>query len=63
MSEQTHTTKIINSDGHVFLSLLDGDFIKMTPEQARQIGGRLFLKAAAAEGKPSPAMIALTVED
>jgi hypothetical protein len=62
-SEQKYTTKITVDEGRVSLSLPDGNYIKMTPEQARQIGGRLFLKAAAAEGKPSPAMIALTVED
>jgi hypothetical protein len=61
--EQKYTTKITVDEGRVSLSLPDGNYIKMTPEQARQIGGRLFLRAAEAEGQPAPAMIALTVGD
>lgn len=61
--ERAHAAKVHVIDGVVFIALPGDQYIKMTPEQARQMGGRLFLKAAEAEGHPAPAMIALTVED
>lgn len=56
---QNHTTTISNIGGEVFISLPDDQYIKLTPEQARQIGGRLFIHAAQALGQERPEVIVL----
>ena len=61
MTESTHQTKVLAIGREVFISLPDDAYIKMTPDQARQIGGRLFIAAAEALGEPVPAIIALEV--
>lgn len=57
------TTKATVVDGHVHLPLPDGQFIRLTPDQARDLGMAVFLKAFDAEGKPAPSMIVLKGED
>jgi hypothetical protein len=49
--------------GLVYLTLPDDGYIQLTPEQARQIGGRLFIKAAEAEGVDAPSIVALEVAE
>lgn len=55
----TYKTTVTNIGGDVFLSLPDDQYIQMTPEQARQIGGRLFIHAAAALGQDRPELVVL----
>lgn len=57
------TTRATVVDGHVHLPLPDGQFIRLTPDQARKMGMAVFLKAFDAEGKPAPSMIMLKEED
>jgi hypothetical protein len=54
-----HTATVSNIGGEVFISLPDDQYIKLTPEQARQIGGRLFIHAAQALGQERPEVIVL----
>jgi hypothetical protein len=63
MTENTTTTKVIVLDGNVFMTLPSDQYIKMTPQQARDIGMRLFRKAFEAEGETSPSMIIVKQED
>lgn len=56
---RTHTASVSNIGGEVFISLPDDQYIKLTPEQARQIGGRLFIHAAQALGQERPEVIVL----
>lgn len=58
-TEINTTTKAIVVDGHVHLPLPDDQFIKLTPDQARDLGMAVFLKAFDAEGKPAPSLIML----
>jgi hypothetical protein len=55
----TYKTTVTNIGGEVFLSLPNDQYIQMTPEQARQIGGRLFIHAAAALGQERPDLVVL----
>ena len=59
MSGQTYKTEITCVGGDVFMSLPDDQYIELTPEKARQIAGRLFIKANEAEGLPAPEVILL----
>jgi len=52
-----YTTTISAVGGEVFISLPDDGYMKLTPEQARQIGTRLFFKAAEALGEQRPSVI------
>lgn len=61
--EYNYTTKVIAIGAEVFISLPGDQYIKMTPEQARQIAGRLFREAALAAGEAPPSLIMLTKED
>lgn len=58
-TDRTHTATVSNVGGEVFISLPDDQYIKLTPEQARQIGGRLFIHAAEALGQERPEVIVL----
>lgn len=64
MSEReiSTTTRATVVDGNVHLPLPGGDFIKLTPDQARKLGMAVFLKAFDAEGTPAPSMIILKEE-
>ena len=60
MSEfQNYTTKISNIGGEVFVSLPNDVYMMLTPEQARQLGGRLFINAAEALGQERPEIVVL----
>lgn len=59
-SRKTYKTTVTNVGGDVFLSLPDDQYIQMTPEQAQQIAGRLFIQAAEAQGKARPELVVLT---
>lgn len=56
----TYKTTVTNIGGEVFISLPNDQYIKMTPAQARQIGGRLFVHAAAALGEDRPSLVVLS---
>lgn len=56
---RTYKTTVTNVAGEVFISLPDDQYIKLTPEQARQIGGRLFIHAAEALGQERPELVVL----
>lgn len=58
-TEISTTTKALVVDGHVHLPLPDNQFIKLTPDQARDLGMAVFLKAFDAEGKQAPSFIIL----
>lgn len=60
--ERSHTAKVMVIDGHVFIALPDDQFIKLTPEQARQMGARLFREAALALGEAPPSMVIINQE-
>lgn len=62
-AEYTTTTQVMVIGGAVFMSLPEDQYIKMTPQQARDIGMRLFRKAFEAEGEPAPSMIIVKEED
>ena len=55
----TYKTTVTHVGGDVFISLPADQYIQMTPEQARQIGGRLFIHAAAALGQARPEVVIL----
>lgn len=59
MSDQsgTYKTAVTTVGGDVFLSLPEGQYIQMTPEQARAVAGRLFIRAAEAAGEARPSMV------
>lgn len=62
-AERDTTTRIVASGGDVLMSLPEDQYIKMTPQQARDIGMRLFRRAFEAEGEPAPSMIFVKQED
>jgi hypothetical protein len=62
-TEQTTTTQVLVIDGHVFMSLPNDQYIKMTPQQARDIGMRVFRRAFEAEGEPPPSYIIVKQEE
>lgn len=61
--ETNHTAKVTTIAGEIFISLPHDQYIKLTPEQARQMGARLFREAAHALGEPTPSMIIIRQED
>jgi hypothetical protein len=61
-TEISTTTKATVVDGHVYLPLPENQFIKLTPDQARDLGMAVFLKAFDAEGTPAPSFIILKEE-
>lgn len=62
-TEQKATTSVHAIDGNVFMALPQDQYIKMTPQQAKDIGMRLFRRAFEAEGEPAPSMIMIKHED
>lgn len=62
-TEQTHSASVMVINGHVWIALPEGNFIKLTPEQARQMGARLFREAALALGEVPPSMVIIRQED
>jgi hypothetical protein len=62
-TENTATTQVIVFDGNVFMTLPGDQYIKMTPQQARDIGMRIFRRAFEAEGTTPPSMIIVQQED
>lgn len=63
MTENTTTTQVIVLDGNVFMTLPGDQYIKMTPQQARDIGMRMFRRSFEAEGEPAPSMIIVKEEN
>lgn len=62
-TERNATTSVHAIDGNVLMALPQDQYIKMTPQQARDIGMRLFRRAFEAEGEPVPSMIIIKQED
>jgi hypothetical protein len=62
-AENTATTQIVVVDGAVFMTLPGDQYVKMTPQQARDIGMRIFRRAFEAEGESAPSMIIVKEED
>jgi len=54
-----HKAAVTQIAGEIFISLPDDGYMRLTPEQARQIGGRLFILAAEALGQERPEVIVL----
>jgi len=61
-TENDATTQVVVMDGHVFMTLPGDQYVKMTPQQARDIGMRIFRRAFEAEGKTAPSMIIVKQE-
>ena len=59
MSSDKYTLTVSNIGGEVFISLPGDQYFRLTPEQARQVGGRLFIHAAEALGQERPEVIVL----
>jgi hypothetical protein len=63
MTERTTHTQVLVLDGNVFLTLPEDQYIKMTPQQARDVGMRLFRRSFVADGEPVPSMIIVKEEN
>jgi hypothetical protein len=62
-AESDASTQIVVVGGAVFMTLPGDQYVKMTPQQARDIGMRMFRRAFEAEGEPVPSMIIVKDEN